>query len=87
MKVSWDDDIPKIWKNKTTNHQNVPNHQPAFHSISHAKKICDVQEHLRSVHYILVYHTKTYTFSKPMDSIVETSPYLNPHSHVWWFTC
>ena len=23
MKVSWDDDIPNIWKNK-----NVPNHQP-----------------------------------------------------------
>jgi hypothetical protein len=23
-KVSWDDDIPSIWKNK-----NVPNHQPA----------------------------------------------------------
>jgi hypothetical protein len=24
MKVSWDDDIPNIWKNKI----NVPNHQP-----------------------------------------------------------
>ena len=29
MKVSWDDDIPKIWKNK--NH--VPNHQPEPHCI------------------------------------------------------
>jgi len=25
--VSWDDDIPKIWKNN----QNVPNHQPDTH--------------------------------------------------------
>jgi hypothetical protein len=24
MKVSWDDEIPNIWKN----YQNVPNHQP-----------------------------------------------------------
>ena len=28
VKVSWDDDIPKIWKNK--NH--VPNHQPGVKS-------------------------------------------------------
>jgi len=26
MKVSWDDDIPNIWKNKI----NVPNHQPVM---------------------------------------------------------
>ena len=26
MKVSWDDDIPKRWKNKI----NVPNHQPVY---------------------------------------------------------
>jgi len=26
MKVSWDDDIPNIWKNKS----HVPNHQPAL---------------------------------------------------------
>ena len=26
MKVSWDDDIPNIWKNKI----HVPNHQPAI---------------------------------------------------------
>ena len=26
MKVSWDDDIPKIWENKI----HVPNHQPAW---------------------------------------------------------
>jgi len=25
VKVSWDDDIPNIWKNK-----NVPNHQPVY---------------------------------------------------------
>jgi hypothetical protein len=28
MKVSWDDDIPNIWKNNP----NVPNHQPANQS-------------------------------------------------------
>ena len=27
--VSWDDDIPYIWKNKP----NVPNHQPVFISL------------------------------------------------------
>ena len=26
MKVSWDDDIPNIWKNEP----NVPNHQPVY---------------------------------------------------------
>ena len=26
VKVSWDDEIPKIWKNK----KNVPNHQPVM---------------------------------------------------------
>jgi len=30
MKVSWDYDIPKIWKNK----KNVPNHQPDICSIA-----------------------------------------------------
>ena len=29
MKVSWDDDIPNIWKNKI----HVPNHQPFVHNI------------------------------------------------------
>ena len=28
VKVSWDDDIPNIWKNKI----NVPNHQPECHT-------------------------------------------------------
>ena len=27
LKVSWDDDIPNIWKNKI----HVPNHQPVIH--------------------------------------------------------
>ena len=33
MKVSWDDDIPNIWKNNP----NVPNHQPVidYQLISH----------------------------------------------------
>jgi hypothetical protein len=36
MKVSWDDDISNIWKNKS----HVPNHQPAERS--EASKISDV---------------------------------------------
>ena len=28
--VSWDDDIPNIWKNKSR----VPNHQPVYHEIT-----------------------------------------------------
>ena len=33
MKVSWDDDIPNIWK-KLKNNPNVPNHQPDNESCS-----------------------------------------------------
>ena len=35
MKVSWDDDIPNIWKNKS----HVPNHQPVYYS---KKELWDV---------------------------------------------
>jgi hypothetical protein len=28
--VSWDDDIPNIWRNNPNN-PNVPNHQPVYH--------------------------------------------------------
>jgi len=33
IKVSWDDDIPNIWKNK-----NVPNHQPDCHFMAKSRE-------------------------------------------------
>ena len=39
MKVSWDDDIPNLCKNK----KNVPNHQPDYQD----RNYCLVPKHLR----------------------------------------
>ena len=55
MKVSWDDEIPNIWKNKI----HVPNHQPGmlnFYKPGRNSVVllgCDSQlswEHVKSVH-------------------------------------